>query len=84
MKIDDASRKRSPFEQMLLPLVPFPFAIWSILARTGEMVLRNPPISTAQITVMKQDNVAAEGIPQLESLRIAPKPVEDILPSYVR
>lgn len=64
-------------------LLPLPFAIWSVMARLADMVLPNPPISPAQVALMRRDNIAAEGIPQLDSLGIVPTSARDILPGYV-
>ena len=62
-------------------LVPLPFAIWQGLA-TLASILPSPPITRAQVTLMRRDNVVAHGARSLEDLGIAATSLEDVLPSY--
>ena len=62
-------------------LLPVPFAIWELLA-IASSVLQRPPLTMAQVTLMRQDNVVAEGALTFEDLGIEPMPIEDVLPRY--
>lgn len=62
-------------------LLPVPFGVWDVLAAAAS-VLPRPPLTAAQVTLMKQDNVVAEGASSLETLNIAPTALEDVLPGY--
>jgi len=63
-------------------LVPVPFAVAEVQARLFEL-LPNPPLTTGQIDLLKVDNVASGTLPGLSELDIAPKTVEDIVPTYL-
>ena len=62
-------------------LVPVPFAVWDLLAAIAS-VLPGPPLTPAQVTLMKQDNVVADGALSLETLGVTPTSLEDVLPLY--
>ncbi|MGF1607801.1 MAG: complex I NDUFA9 subunit family protein [Kiloniellales bacterium] len=60
-------------------LLPLPFVLWDLLARLGS-VLPRPPITDAQVELMKADNVAAGDLPGLAALGITPTPLQSVLP----
>ena len=62
-------------------LLPVPFGVWDVLAAAAS-VLPRPPLTAAQVILMKQDNVVAEGTSSLETLNIVPTALEDVLPGY--
>jgi len=62
-------------------LLPMPFPLWDILALLGS-ILPTPPITRAQVALMKHDNVVAKTALSLEDLGVTPTALEDILPSY--
>ena len=63
-------------------IVPVPFAVAQVQARLFEM-LPNPPLTTGQVDLLKADNVASGTLPGLHELNIQPKPIEDIVPTYL-
>jgi NADH dehydrogenase len=63
-------------------LMPMPFAVAEIQARLFEL-LPNPPLTTGQVDLLKVDNVASGTFPGLQELRIHPKTVEDVVPTYI-
>jgi len=64
------------------PLVPLPFALAELQARLFEL-LPHPPLTTAQVDLLRSDNLASGSLPGFHDLGIAPKAVEDIVPTYV-
>jgi uncharacterized protein YbjT (DUF2867 family) len=64
-------------------IVPVPFAVAEIQARLLEL-LPNPPLTTGQVDLLKADNVASGALPGLRALNIEPKPVEEVVPTYLR
>ena len=63
-------------------LVPVPFFIWDILAALMAF-LPSPPLTRAQVKLMKGDNVLDGNALTLEDLGIVPASVEEILPTYI-
>ncbi|MEO1224821.1 MAG: complex I NDUFA9 subunit family protein [Pseudomonadota bacterium] len=63
------------------PMVPVPFALWDLVAAVSAM-LPNPPITEAQVTLMRTDNIVSGGMPSLGDLGIEPTALESVLPSY--
>lgn len=63
-------------------LMPVPFAVAEIQARLFEL-LPNPPLTTGQVDLLKADNVAGGNLPGLQELKIHPKTVEQVLPTYI-
>ena len=63
-------------------LVPLPFAVADVQARLFEL-LPNPPLTTGQVDLLKADNVSSGALPGLQDLKIQPKTVEDVLPTYI-
>ena len=64
------------------PLMPFPYFAWELLAALMAP-LPNRPISRDQIILMKRDNVVGSQALGFSDLGIVPRPVEDVLPSYL-
>jgi uncharacterized protein YbjT (DUF2867 family) len=63
-------------------LVPVPFAVAEVQARLFEF-LPNPPLTTGQVDLLKADNVASGNWPGFQDLKIQPKTVEEIVPTYI-
>ena len=63
-------------------LVAVPFAVAEIQARLFEF-LPNPPLTKGQVDLLKVDNVASKTLPGFQDLKIRPKTVEEVLPTYV-
>jgi uncharacterized protein YbjT (DUF2867 family) len=63
-------------------LVSIPFAVAEIQARLFEL-LPNPPLTTGQVDLLKADNVASGALPGLQDLKIRPKTVEEVVPTYI-
>ncbi|WP_299626529.1 complex I NDUFA9 subunit family protein [Pelagibius sp.] len=62
-------------------LLPLPFALWDFLALLSAL-LPTPPITRAQVTLMKQDNVVPDAALTLRDLGVEPTALEKVLPSY--
>jgi NADH dehydrogenase len=62
---------------------PLPFGAWHILARISE-ILPAPPLTRNQVELMEMDNVASGNLPGFDRLHIAPRSIEEILPSILR
>ncbi len=60
-------------------LLPVPFPLWSFGAQLFS-VLPNPPLTSDQLALLKEDNVADEQAKGLAALGVDPTPVEDVLP----
>ena len=63
-------------------LVPVPFAVAEIQARLFEF-LPSPPLTTGQVDLLRADNLASGALPGFRDLDIRPKPIEDIVPTYI-
>ncbi len=64
-------------------LLPVPYLAWDAIATLAGW-LPNPPISRDQVTLMREDNVVAAGMPGLADLGIVPTAPETVLPTYLR
>lgn len=62
-------------------LLPVPFLIWDFLAMLSS-ILSRPPLTRAQVTLMKRDNVVSVTSLTLRDLGVDPTSLEDILPRY--
>ena len=62
-------------------LLPVPFVMWDVLA-TLSSALPNPPLTRAQVTLMKHDNTVGVNALSFENLGIEPRALEDVLPEY--
>ncbi len=62
-------------------LLPVPFSMWTVLARAAS-VLPNPPVTSAQVALLKRDNVVAKGALSFDEFDMKPTALEDILHSY--
>jgi uncharacterized protein YbjT (DUF2867 family) len=63
-------------------LLPIPFAVAEIQARLFEL-LPSPPLTTSQVDLLKADTVASGTLPGFRELNIQPKPVEEVVPTYI-
>jgi uncharacterized protein YbjT (DUF2867 family) len=63
-------------------LMPVPYAIWELLAALMAP-LPNRPISRDQVMLMRRDNVVGPNASSFADLGLAPRAVEQILPSYL-
>ena len=63
-------------------LIPVPIALAEIQARLFEF-LPNPPLTTGQVDLLKADNLASGTLPGLQQLKIQPKTVEEVVPTYI-
>jgi uncharacterized protein YbjT (DUF2867 family) len=63
-------------------LMPMSFTAWHVIAGIAEW-LPSPPITRNQVELMEVDNVASAGAPGFADLGIAPRPLEEILPSIL-
>lgn len=63
-------------------LLPVPFAVWDLLALMAS-ILPRPPITAAQVILMKHDNVVSPDAHTLQDLGIDPTALEDVLPQYL-
>ena len=63
-------------------LIPVPFAVAKIQARMFEL-LPSPPLSTGQVDLLKEDNVVSGSLPGFQELKIQPKTVEEVVPTYI-
>ncbi len=63
------------------PLLPVPFLLWDLLAAAAS-VLPRPPLTRAQVVLMKRDNVVAKDARSLADLGITPTALETVLPDY--
>ena len=62
--------------------MPLPFALAEVQARLFEL-LPNPPLTTGQVDLLKADNVVSGALPGLYELKIQPKTVEEVIPTYI-
>lgn len=62
-------------------LLPVPFAVWEILAALAAL-LPEPPLTRAQVTLMKHDNVVANGALSFKDLGVEATALDTILPEY--
>jgi NADH dehydrogenase len=63
-------------------LIPVPFAVAKVQARMFEL-LPSPPLTTGQVDLLKEDNVASGSLPGFQELKIQPKTVEEVVPTYI-
>ena len=63
-------------------LVPIPFSFAKFLAKILQL-LPKPMLTTDQVEMLKFDNVVTNNYPALKDLKINPKSIDSILPSYI-
>jgi NADH dehydrogenase len=63
-------------------LVPVPFAVAEIQARLFEF-LPSPPLTTSQVDLLREDNLASGELPGFRDLNMRAQAVEDIVPTYI-
>ena len=59
-----------------------PFALWDALALLGS-VLPAPPITKAQVSLLKRDNLVDPKHATFQDLGIEPRSIEEIVPAYL-
>ena len=62
-------------------LLPVPFRIWELLALLCSR-LASPPVTKAQVTLMRADNVVASDALALTDLGVVPTALKTVLPEY--
>ena len=62
-------------------LLPVPFRLWELLAILCRP-LAAPPVTKAQVTLMRADNVVANDALALADLGVAPTALKTVLPAY--
>ncbi len=62
-------------------LLPVPFSVWRMLAILAS-ILPAPPLTGAQVALMRQDNLVAAGALSLHDLGIEATALEEVLPDY--
>ncbi len=63
-------------------LLPVPYFLWELQAAVLS-VLPSPPLTRDQVALMKGDNVVSPNAPSFSDLGIAPKSVEELLPTFI-
>jgi uncharacterized protein YbjT (DUF2867 family) len=63
-------------------LLPVPFVLWDALALVSSS-LPTPPITEAQVTLMKHDNLTDPKHATFEDLGIEPRSIDEIVPAYL-
>lgn len=64
------------------PLLPFPWLGWSLLVRAARL-LPSPPLTEAQVALMRHDNIAAPDTRGLGDLDVTPTAMSAIAPGYL-
>lgn len=59
-------------------LVPLPFPVWDLAASCASL-LPHPPLTPAQVELMKRDNIVSRNALSLKDLRVPPTPLENVL-----
>ena len=63
-------------------LVPIPFSFAKFQAKILQL-LPKPLLTTDQVEMLKYDNIVTNKYPTLKDLKINPKTIESVLPSYI-
>ena len=63
-------------------LIPIPFSFAKFQARILQL-LPKPLLTADQVEMLKYDNIVSNNYPTLKDLKINPKTVESVLPSYI-
>lgn len=63
--------------------VPVPFSVWRLLAMASRVSPR-VPLTSSQVALMEQDNVASKDLPGLPSLGIEPRDIADVAARLAR
>ncbi len=58
-----------------------PFPVWDVLTMFAS-IFPSPPLTRAQVTLMKRNTVVAKAALSLEDLGIKATALEEILPEY--
>ena len=62
--------------------VSIPFSFAKFQAKILQL-LPKPPLTTDQVEMLKYDNIVTNKYPTLKNLKINPKTIESVLPSYI-
>jgi NADH dehydrogenase len=62
--------------------LPIPFFLWELQTRLLSL-LPEPPLTSDQLALLKQDNIVSGRTPTLHDLGITPTSVESKLPDYI-
>ena len=63
-------------------LVPIPFPFAKFQARILQL-LPKPLLTTDQVEMLKYDNIVSNKYPTLKDLKISPRAINEVLPSYI-
>ena len=63
-------------------LVPIPIPFAKVLGRILE-VMPNPLLSKDQVELMQYDAIVSNKYPTIKDLKISPKTINEVLPSYI-
>lgn len=63
--------------------IPLPFTAWHALAGVSQ-ILPNSPLTRNQVELMEIDSVVRNDVPGFDHLSIAPRSIEEILPTILR
>ncbi len=63
-------------------LMPLPFALAEIQARLFEL-MPSPPLTTGQVDLLKTDSVVSGALPGFRELKILPRAIEEVVPTYI-
>ena len=63
-------------------LIPIPFSIAKFQAKILQLFPK-PLLTTDQVEMLKYDNVVSNNYPTIKDLKINPKTIESVLPSYI-
>ncbi len=67
--------------QRIMSRTSLPYPVWDVLTMFAS-IFPSPPLTRAQVTLMKHDNVVAKPALSLEDLGIKATALEEILPKY--
>ena len=63
-------------------LVPIPIPFAKVLGRVLQ-VMPKPPLSADQVELMQYDAIVSNKYPTIKDLKISPKTINEVLPSYI-
>ena len=63
-------------------LVPIPIPFAKVLGRILQ-VMPKPPLSADQVELMQYDAIVSNKYPTIKDLKISPKTINEVLPSYI-
>lgn len=66
------------------PTVPVPFIVAEVQGWFMEWMMPVPMVTQDQVILLRKDNVVSEGAATLADLKIVPKSVDEIVPTYIK